>query len=296
MLLVYVLLALSDENVQGGESGELIVDPSSLLVDGLCNGDGFDRNPLYEGHDLFDAKNYVEAIRCYDKALILSPNNLEALLSKGHANAELGKYEEAIGYYDQALAIDADNEDVMLSKGEASAEQEKYEEATGYFDKVLGSILSIYEISELNDPRYEDVLETFLIGLLNKGNALFALKNYEEAIGYYDIIFTLEPENTIALLQKAEALLRLGRCQDAIGDYNFILAVNPKNFLALSGKGLALYCLGNYQRAIDNFDKALIEDPGNTALLNAKAIALQALGKSGDISNSTTSKAAAQVL
>ena len=54
----------------------------------------------------YDKALHKEAIECYDKALAIDPNNVEALSNKGFSLFGLEKYKEAIEYYDKALAID----------------------------------------------------------------------------------------------------------------------------------------------------------------------------------------------
>ena len=52
---------------------------------------------------LFDQGNYT-SIRCYDKALGIDPNNVEALFNKGISLDNLGKFEGAITYYDKSTS------------------------------------------------------------------------------------------------------------------------------------------------------------------------------------------------
>ena len=49
---------------------------------------------------------YQEAIECYDKALKIDPNHVNALNNKGYLLYNQGKYEEAIESFDKALKID----------------------------------------------------------------------------------------------------------------------------------------------------------------------------------------------
>jgi tetratricopeptide (TPR) repeat protein len=59
---------------------------------------------------------YKEAIECYDKALEIDPNYMDALSGKGSAFNKLGRYDEAIKSYDRVIEIDAGNINTWYSK------------------------------------------------------------------------------------------------------------------------------------------------------------------------------------
>ena len=63
--------------------------------------------------------NYIRAIKYFDKALSIDPENFVALISKGESLYDLGNYTQAIQYYDKALAIDPTNVDALTNKGTA---------------------------------------------------------------------------------------------------------------------------------------------------------------------------------
>ena len=107
---------------------------------------------------------YEEALKSYDKAIELNPDDALAWSNKGAALDNLGKHEEAIKSYDKAIKINPDNEIVWSNKGIALHKLGKYEEAVKPFDKAL----------EL-EPDYVDAW-------YNKGCTLHKLGEYEEAI------------------------------------------------------------------------------------------------------------------
>jgi tetratricopeptide (TPR) repeat protein len=52
-------------------------------------------------------EDYEEAIKCFDKAVQLDPNNALAWISKANALIESGSEEEAIECFDKASKIDS---------------------------------------------------------------------------------------------------------------------------------------------------------------------------------------------
>lgn len=64
---------------------------------------------IKKGDDLFAQGKYEEAIKRYNIALNLDPNNITAWCKKGYAIYSLGIYKEAIDCFDTALKLDSDN-------------------------------------------------------------------------------------------------------------------------------------------------------------------------------------------
>ena len=59
-----------------------------------------------KGATLQNMGRFKLAVRSYDKALLISPDSLDALLNKGSALHSAQNYEKAIECYDTALQID----------------------------------------------------------------------------------------------------------------------------------------------------------------------------------------------
>lgn len=64
---------------------------------------------IIKGGDLSGVGKYGEAIKCYDKAILLGPKWDSAWSGKGNVFFELGKYDEALKCYDEALRLDPGN-------------------------------------------------------------------------------------------------------------------------------------------------------------------------------------------
>jgi tetratricopeptide (TPR) repeat protein len=74
-----------------------------------------------KGRALNKQGKYQEAIICFDTALDIEPNDLDALFNKGLTFQYLGKYQEAVSYYDKALVIEPNNSIILKNKGSALA-------------------------------------------------------------------------------------------------------------------------------------------------------------------------------
>jgi tetratricopeptide (TPR) repeat protein len=72
---------------------------------------------------------YEEAIKAYDQAILLEPNNAGLRIIKGDALCNIGKYDEAITAYDKAISIDFNNVDAWNGKAWALNSKGKYNEA-----------------------------------------------------------------------------------------------------------------------------------------------------------------------
>jgi len=103
---------------------------------------------------------------------------------------------------------------------------------------------------------------------LHKKSADFVSKSqFNEAIGVFDQILKIDPNNLKALINRSAVLIEIGQNEKAIYDTNRILTIDPNNVKALANKGTALANIGFNYDAIANFEKAIEIDPNNTKLI-----------------------------
>jgi len=96
----------------------------------------------YKGTALQNLEKYDEAIVCYDEAIKIDPNYAYAWYNKGNAYAwynklRYGKYHDAIVCYDEAIKIDRNYVDAWYNKGTALGRLGKYDEAMVCFDEAI---------------------------------------------------------------------------------------------------------------------------------------------------------------
>lgn len=93
--------------------------------------------------------------------------------------------------------------------------------------------------------------------LYNRGNTLYELKRYKEAIAAYNKAIKTRPEYPEAWNGQGDTLYELKRYKEALLAYEKAIQIWPKYLEPWIGRGFVLNKLRRYQEAIDSFDKAL---------------------------------------
>ncbi|MDJ0636535.1 MAG: tetratricopeptide repeat protein [Xenococcaceae cyanobacterium MO_188.B29] len=112
-----------------------------------------------------------------------------------------------------------------------------------------------------------------------RGDALFRLERFDEALAAYEEAIELDSNNFQAWKGRGDALYRLERFTAALTAYKKALQLEPANAATLNRKGRALYKLENYQEALLAQEEALKIDPDNAQYLSDLGTALIGLGK-----------------
>jgi tetratricopeptide (TPR) repeat protein len=113
----------------------------------------------------------------------------------------------------------------------------------------------------------------------HKGYALSALGRKEEAIACCEKVIEIDPEYTYAYFNKGIALSDLGRKEEAIASYDKAIEIDPQFANAYYNKGITLYDIGRKEEAIACYDKAIEIDPQFAMAYNNKGNPLLALGR-----------------
>ncbi len=94
-----------------------------------------------------------------------------------------------------------------------------------------------------------------------RGETLFELKRYQDALDSYNRAVELRPEYTEAWEGQGDALLKLNRSKDALDAYEKVIQLQRDYPTAWKGRGIALDRLEQYEEAINAFDEALKLEP-----------------------------------
>jgi tetratricopeptide (TPR) repeat protein len=213
------------------------------------------------GGALRAAERHEEAVKSYDRALALKPDDALAWHWRGIALRELGRNEEALESYDRALALEPDDYPAWGNRGIALGSLGRHAEALESYDRALA-----LEPDE-NQPWYD------------RGNALGSLGRHAEALESYDRALALESDDHRGWGDRGIALHKLGRHAEALESFVRALALKPEDALAWHWRGIALGRLGRHAEALESFDRALALEPDDYRAWGNRGNALASLGR-----------------
>ncbi|MEG3897684.1 MULTISPECIES: hypothetical protein [unclassified Microcoleus] len=239
-------------------------------------------------------QEYLEAVAAYNSALLIAPDDINALNNKGNALQSLGdlqaklsefeaakqSYFDAIAALNSALLIVPDDIDVFKNKGIALKCLGKLQAKLSEFEAAklsYSEAIAAYNAALLIAPDYINALN-------NKGNALRGLgdlqarlsefeaakQSYFDAIAALNSALLIAPDAICVLNNKGNALRGLGELQaqlsefeaakqsyfEAIAACNSSLLIAPDDICAPNNKGKALLSLGDLQAKLSEFEGA----------------------------------------
>lgn len=187
---------------------------------------------------LYYAGNYEGAIKLYDEALKLNPNNAQALNGRGFVYNGLNRYEQAIQNFDKAVELKPNDAYAYTGRGFAYSNLKQYERAIQDYSKAI----------ELNP---NDAL-----AYNNRGLTYLHLGQYERSIPDFDKAIELNPNMAVAYNNRALANFYMGNFNQTIADADKATELDPKLGTAYYIRGLAYQKLGDNAKAQAEFDKA----------------------------------------
>jgi tetratricopeptide (TPR) repeat protein len=156
-----------------------------------------------------------KALELCDKALAFEPGNTEVLRFRSTVLLLSGRREESRAVTRRILEVDPGNRDALLSLALDLVRDGRDEEAVRVYEQFLG----LYP---------DDTMSIWSV----KGDALFRLGRYDEALAAHERAISSDPEGRIwnispYLEGKADALAKLGRFDEAIAAYDRIRKTDP---------------------------------------------------------------------
>ena len=180
-----------------------------------------------EGNALQEAARFSEALACYDRAISLKPDYMEAHRNRGNALRQLGRLAEALESYDHAIAL-RPNVASYTNRGNVLRELKRTEAALESYDSAIAL-----------DPRYAEIHN-------NRGSALQELGRFEDAVASYQTAIGLKPDYAQGYNNLGVALTELRRLDEAIVAFDKALALKNDYAEAIWNRGLVHLLAGRY--------------------------------------------------
>ncbi|HPJ83833.1 MAG TPA: tetratricopeptide repeat protein [Methanothrix sp.] len=178
---------------------------------------------MNKAQELMDNESYEEALRAYDSAIELDPEDARIWMGKGDTQSRMGDYNESQKTYENAL--DLINESLEANPLDAE----------GWF--VKGELLDrLY--------RYDEALESYNMSL---------------EIDPTDKEVWLNTGNTFSKIaaSQTQGPERIRAFEDSIIAYGEAIKIDPDYGNAWMGKGYSLYYLAAFNKNLSKYDESL---------------------------------------
>jgi len=259
--------------------------------------DGGARGPaafVRQGLVLHRARRLREALQCYQQALLLAPEDPDALTYSAAVLLALGKPRDAIARLEASLAVRPRHADslgflanALHVTGQADAAERRYRDAIGlaphnaWLQNNFGVFLNdakrgaeaaqCFEAAVALDPTYAE-------GASNLSQACLKLGQCERAIAAAESAIEQAPNDPCHRNHLGNALAHAGRPAEAIAAYRRALSLRPGYLEALNNLALALVADGQPGAALEVTREAMAAAPGNVTALATRSVALGELG------------------
>jgi tetratricopeptide (TPR) repeat protein len=220
-------------------------------------------------------------------------SRMALLLADALALHQAGRLAEAETVYKQVLDIQSDQFDslhllgvILFQRGDPAAAVEQIDRAlkknpddVAAHNNRGNALLALRRFDEAV-ASYDRALRlrpAYADALCNRGAALHALKRFDEALAACDRSIALQPDYAEAHCNRGNTLRELRRHDEAVEACDRALALAPDFAEAHCNRGSALHALRRFDESLASFDRALALRPDYAEALCNRGAALHAL-------------------
>lgn len=98
---------------------------------------------------------------------------------------------------------------------------------------------------------------------LERGDELFQLQRYKEAISAYDRVIQAQPQDYLAWFKRGITLENLNQFEAAIDAFDHVIQIQPEDYLAWYKRGVACERLQRYPEALQSYERVAELQPEN---------------------------------
>ncbi|MEV0092592.1 tetratricopeptide repeat protein [Streptomyces sp. NPDC050738] len=216
---------------------------------------------MVRGRELRELGETDRALRDYDAALALSPDESRAHFGRAMTRKRMRDLAGALPDFDRAVELGPDTEWFFAERGDLHWQADRNEAAIADLDRAL----------EL-EP---DTAWSLAI----RGAAKDDLGRKEDALADLDRSLEVDPDYVWALVRRSDIRLALDDNDGCLADLDRAFALSPDSKWVASERGDTYRILGRYEEALVELDRALALDPQYAPVLAARGVSLHKLGR-----------------
>jgi tetratricopeptide (TPR) repeat protein len=205
--------------------------------------------------------HHEDAIKAFDRAIELEPEDIDAYLDKAFSLEKLKRYEECGELLNKTIELFPGNAKAWNRRGKFMQRRGRHEEA-------------------LRDLSQAIQLESDYVTALGlRGSIYLSMRRYEEALEDFSRTIDLWPDAPLPFSSRAVTYRQMGRYEEALSDFKRALELEPENARVLAFRGETYRQMGRYEEAIADFNHAITFEPENDWNWYNRAIIYAAQGK-----------------
>jgi tetratricopeptide (TPR) repeat protein len=180
---------------------------------------------------------HEEALKVFDKAVQLKPDDAGLWRHLGDILLQLARLDQALLTFQQVLTLNPDHQHALYRSGALLNQLGRHEEAIIFLDRS----------NELL-PNHSPTLQA-------RAWALYHLNRWEESLAEARGAYKLDPENADTCNNIGLALWRLGRNDEALGWFDKAIVARPNFAAAFGNKIIALFHLHRFEAVFAHYDR-----------------------------------------
>lgn len=185
-----------------------------------------------------------EAIPCLERSLSLKSDNAFALNSLGSLLLDSGRAEEAVVQYKKAAQLNPDSADIWCNLSSALNDIKQHTHALKAARRAL-------EIDNRKPQAHHNLAEIYR-----------AQSKFDQAIEHYNIALELNPNYFDAMLNLAQTHREAENPEAAVSILDMLISLQPDNPEIFSAMGLLQEQLGEPDKAANYFKQSIAITPG----------------------------------
>eukprot|EP00537_Pseudo-nitzschia_pungens_P009045 CAMPEP_0172378668 /NCGR_PEP_ID=MMETSP1060-20121228/69535_1 /TAXON_ID=37318 /ORGANISM="Pseudo-nitzschia pungens, Strain cf. cingulata" /LENGTH=526 /DNA_ID=CAMNT_0013106393 /DNA_START=207 /DNA_END=1787 /DNA_ORIENTATION=+ len=228
------------------------------------------------GEEAFSLRKFDEALRLYEKATQVEPENGTNFYKLYRVHNRMRKFASALSDIEKALELEPSNTDWRVQKARLLQSLGQCDRSVVEYQRALESAGSNSNSKSKSNSKTDTDSKTDIAKLQQLfreaeecdeviSNAQKALMNehYSEAAHFFQraLKYVDGSQATDLLMQKATATLETGDYYGVISDTGLILKSYPKHLEAYKIRGMAYFWLNEHDLAVRHFREGLKLDP-----------------------------------